>query len=424
MFSGIMPYVPNLELGFLYNIGTSVSTGRFTLDYVRPFKLSCDSVIFGEAHTEWLGFWTRPIIYIPSNPNFTVRTSTANNRVDLSFGGGYRRMLGENFLLGVNGFYDASRLFNKWYSSGGVGLETAALLSYDAALDLNFNWYGNLFNRDVLINAFRNNEGSYDVEVGYSHGLFDQTLDLRLKAAAYQFNIGSSVYGWRGGADVTTRNGLLAFRYEHSHDRINGDYDTIGGFVNIGFQLENLLKGVGPFTAPAPVFKSPRNLRRLLGLKVKRDWHQPAAAILARAQGVTPYFVFSLGPIRTGPMTYTQDPGNATGTIHFSPNLGEAFNYSLTLVGTFGLTFPLTATITPINGLSPLIFVRSDGTANQPETVTFPDASTLTRTVPPDGGSGGVFGVPAVISFVFGTAGTIIITAPGVQTLTITIEAP
>ena len=117
-------------------------------------------------------------------------TSDTSNRVDLSFGGGYRTMLGANTLLGVNGFYDASRLFNKWYSSGGVGLEYAANVAGDDAIDLNFNWYGNLFNRDVLVNAFRNKGNSFDVEAGYSHALFDHALDLRLKLVGYQFDIG------------------------------------------------------------------------------------------------------------------------------------------------------------------------------------------------------------------------------------------
>ncbi|MGC8605927.1 MAG: inverse autotransporter beta domain-containing protein, partial [Desulfomonilaceae bacterium] len=126
---------------------------------------------------------------------YTVTTSPASNRVDLSFGGGYRTMLGSNALVGVNGFYDSSRLFNRWYASGGLGLEMAANVAGDDALDLTFNWYGNLFNRDVLFNAFRNYGHSYDLEAGYSHALFDHSLDLRLKLIGYQFDIGTAVNG-------------------------------------------------------------------------------------------------------------------------------------------------------------------------------------------------------------------------------------
>jgi hypothetical protein len=145
--------------------------------------------------------------YVITSPaGFTTTTSATSNRVDLSFGGGYRRMLGANTLLGVNGFYDTSRLFKKWYPSGGVGLEYAAKLAGDDAIDLNFNWYGNLFNRDFLVNAFRNKGNSFDLEAGYSHSLFNQVLDLRLKFAGYQFDVGNPVYGWRGGSHHEKRD--------------------------------------------------------------------------------------------------------------------------------------------------------------------------------------------------------------------------
>jgi hypothetical protein len=207
MLTPFLPKIPNLELGFLYSFGKNVRTGRFTADYTLPYHLSADSVLFGEAHAEGWDFWKRPDVSITTPAGFTTTTSTANNRVELSFGGGYRTMLGSCTFLGVNGFYDTSRLYNRWYSSGGVGLEFAATASGDDAIDLNFNWYGNLFNRDVLVNAFRNKGNSFDVEAGYSHALFNQALDLRLKVAGYQFDVGTPVRGWRGGADLTTRDG-------------------------------------------------------------------------------------------------------------------------------------------------------------------------------------------------------------------------
>jgi hypothetical protein len=288
MLAPFLPKVPNLEFGFQYYFGNRVRTGRFSADYVLPFHLSPDSVLFGEAHGEGWGFWKKPNLSLAAAPGFTLTTTDTSNRVDLSFGGGYRTMLDANTMLGVNGFYDTSRLFKKWYSSGGVGLEMAANIAGDDAIDLNFNWYGNLFSRDVLVNAFRNKGNSFDVEAGYSHALFDQALDLRLKVIGYQFDIGEAVQGWRGGADLTTRNGMFTLRYEYGHDRIDGYYNTVGGFVNVGFQLENLLSGESPFTMPEPVFRSPRDLRRMLGLKVKRNWHQPEGVVLARALASSP----------------------------------------------------------------------------------------------------------------------------------------
>jgi len=282
MLTPFLPKIPNLDFGFLYSFGKNVRTGRFTVDYTLPYHLNADSVLFGEAHAEGWDFWKRPRVEAGAAPGFTTTTSIADNRIDISFGGGYRTMLGANTFFGVNGFYDTSRVYNRWYSSGSAGLEYAAKLAGDDAIDLNFNWYGNLFNRDVLINAFRNKGNSFDLEAGYSHALFDQALDLRLKLTGYQFDIGTAVRGWRGGADLTTRNGAFTVRYEYGHDQIAGYYNTIGWSVTVGFQPENLLKGESPFSLPEPVFRSPRDLRRFLGLKVKRNWYQPNALVLAR----------------------------------------------------------------------------------------------------------------------------------------------
>jgi hypothetical protein len=76
---------------------------------------------------------------------------------------------------------------------------------------------------------------------------------------------------------------MFTLRYEYGQDRINGDYNTVGGFVNVGFQLENLLSGESPFTLPEPVFRSPRDLTRSPALKVRRNWSQPHAVVLSRS---------------------------------------------------------------------------------------------------------------------------------------------
>jgi hypothetical protein len=269
MLRGILPLIPNLQFGYLYDFGNSrISQGRFTADYLLPFSFSGDSVIFGEAHTEFQSFWK-------TNNGF-------NNRVDVSLGAGYRTLLRRNTLLGVNGFYDTSRLGGTWYSSGGLGLEMAALLPGNDAIDLNFNWYGQLFNSNVILNAFRYGPSNYDFEAGYSHELWNGGPDLRLKMTGYQFNIGNSVYGWNAGAELKSRDGVFILKYDVGHDKVNQTYQTVGGFVNVGFQPENLLKGESPFTMPEPIFKSPRSLWRMLTEKVKRDWHQPATIVVNR----------------------------------------------------------------------------------------------------------------------------------------------
>ena len=53
---------------------------------------------------------------------------------------------------------------------------------------------------------------------------------------------------------------MFVLKYEAGYDRLDSTYQTVGGYVNVGFQLENVLKGESPFTAPTPIFRSPRNL--------------------------------------------------------------------------------------------------------------------------------------------------------------------
>jgi hypothetical protein len=273
MLGAYMPTIPNLELGFQYYFGNKVRSGQVSGDYLLPYNLGNDSVVFGEAHGNYWDFAQKP-------------PGGASHRVDLSLGGGYRKIVSNQLLVGINGFYDTSRLFNNWYSSGSFGLEMAANMGSSDAVDLNANWYGDLFASNSILNAFRNQGSSYDVEAGYSHAMFDSALDLRVKAAGYQFNTGANVYGYKTGADLTTKDGMFTLRYEYGNDKINGSWNNIGAFVNVGFQMENIIKGESPFAAPEPIFKSPRNLRRMLTQKVRRDWNQqyaPGRAALASA---------------------------------------------------------------------------------------------------------------------------------------------
>ena len=273
MIGDLLPNIPNLQFGFQYFFGNNVRSGQATADYILPVSIGNEAVLFGEAHGNYWNFGQKP-------------PGGASRRVDLSLGGGFRKILADHLLLGVNGFYDSSRLFNQWYSSGSVGLEMAAIMGTSDAFDLNVNWYGNLFASNSILNPFKNKSGSYDIEAGYSHAMLDDSLDLRLKFAGYQFVVVDSVYGYMTGADLTTRDGMFTLRYEYGNDRINGSWNNVGAFVNVGFQMENIIKGESPVTMPEPMFTVPRNLRQMLTQKVKRDWnqrHAPGRAVLAAA---------------------------------------------------------------------------------------------------------------------------------------------
>ncbi len=146
-----------LQFGYLYSFSNNYGAGRVTADYIKPFCLSEESFVFGEAHVEGWNFW---------NSGGTNGNSggVVNNRVDGSLGGGYRKFLGSQALIGVNGFYDTTRLAGQWFSSGSLGFQAAWLLPGSDALDINFNWYGQLFNSNQWANAFRHGPSNYDFE--------------------------------------------------------------------------------------------------------------------------------------------------------------------------------------------------------------------------------------------------------------------
>lgn len=271
MLQGIFPLIPNLQVGYLYNFGPNVRSDRLTLDYVRPVSVTRNSTVFGEAHSEFQDFWK-------------IIQGGVNSRVDVSLGGGYRRMLNNKTLVGVNGFFDTTRLGGDWYSSGGVGFEMAAEIAGNDAIDLNFNWYGNLFTRSVITNAFRYGPSNFDFQAGYSHELYNGGPDLRLSATGYKFESWDGVYGFNAGAELKSRDGVLVLKYAVGHDKINQTYQTVGGFINVGFAPERILSGESPFEMPQPIFRSPRNLWAWMNrsLSSTRNWSQPASVVLHR----------------------------------------------------------------------------------------------------------------------------------------------
>lgn len=372
MFGNILPPIPNLEAGYTFSFGQRVQQGRLWGDYVVPINLGACSVVFGQAHGAFEKFSKEPALAIPQQPGFTTTVSGHQDRLDLSFGGGYRTLVNCNTMLGGNAFYDSSRLFEKWYSSGGFGLELATNVFTNAAFDVNFNWYGNLFSRGTFINAWRNGRGSFDLEAGYSEGLFENALDLRVKGVGYSFDVGDRIWGWKLGADLTTRDGMFAVKYEYGRDRLDGSYQNVTAQVNIGFQLENILAGESPVTMPSPVFVNPRNLGRLLGLKVKRNWHQPTEVLaFNRIANPTP----SSCDRTIAPFTLVNLGGGV-----YSANIGFlAFPYaSLTPAGVIHVTVTL-ANPAPA-GLVVSVAVIGDNnvTTNQGFTVTAGGENSLT----------------------------------------------
>jgi hypothetical protein len=282
LLRGILPSIPNLELGYTYTFGSNIRAGTASIDYLLPFNFGNSSTIYGEAHAEFQRF---------SYP----QSGTGNQQsLDLCLGGGYRRKFGNETLIGIHSFFDTASLSGNWYSCGSIGVEFAALIAGHDAIDVNFNWYGKALDAAFLMNSLDyipdvNQVGfgasNYDFQVGYSHELYGGGPDLRLSVTGYKFDTGSGVYGYYAGTELKSRNGVFVLKYDVGHDNSNLTYQAVGAFMNIGFRLENLVAGESPFEMPKPVFQSPRNLAGLTETKVKRDWkhttHVAQAAVLS-----------------------------------------------------------------------------------------------------------------------------------------------
>ena len=270
MFQGILPKIPNLQFGYDYTFGPQLRAGTASVDYLLPFKLGTDSTIYGETHGEFQSL----SIAQPGSPN---------NSVELCFGGGYRRMFGKHTMLGVNSFFDTTKLSGAWYPSGSAGAEMAFMVHGDDAIDLLFNWYGkaldaSIFNSNPAYAAaaatasFGNS--NFDFQAGYSHELYNGGPDLRLSVTGYKFDCGSNVSGYYAGAELKSRDGMYVVKYDVGYDNANQVYQSVGAFMNMGFQLENLVAGKSPLVKPKPVFQSPRNMTTLTQAKANRNWRQ------------------------------------------------------------------------------------------------------------------------------------------------------
>jgi hypothetical protein len=270
MFQGILPKVPNLQLGYNYTFGPKLRAGTASIDYLLPFKFGADSTIYGEAHGEFQSL----SIAQPGSPN---------NSVELCLGGGYRRMLDNHTMIGLHSFFDTTKLSGVWYSSGSVGAEMAAMVAGQDAIDVNFNWYGNALDASFFSNSlgfvpatgevgFGN--ANFDFQAGYSHELYNGGPDLRLSVTGYKFDTGSGVSGYYAGAELKSRDGVFVLKYDVGYDKSNQVYQSVAAFMNMGFQLENLAAGKSPFVMPKPVFQSPRNMTTLTEAKVNRNWRQ------------------------------------------------------------------------------------------------------------------------------------------------------
>ncbi len=237
LFQEFLPQIPKLRLGYLYSFGDSLSWGRMTGDFFVPLGLSRGSTLFGQAHVEFQDYWRLPF-------------AGAHHRVDVSSGAGYRRVLSRNVLLGVNAFYDSTRILSDWYSSAGAGAEAVFMLPNFDIIDLTWNYYGNLSRgRHGSDGQILNGPPNTDFEIGFSHAIFGRNPDFRARINAYNYDTTQNIWGFKGGADLTALDGAMILRAEIGRDQLYGTYQTVGAFVNIPIRLDNVFSFKSPFVA-------------------------------------------------------------------------------------------------------------------------------------------------------------------------------
>jgi hypothetical protein len=224
------------------------------------------------------------------------------------------------------------------------------MISGHDAIDFIFNWYGKALDATIFgttpayaASAATANFGNanFDFQVGYSHELYNGGPDLRLSATGYKLECGSNVYGYYGGAELKSRDGVYVVKYDVGYDNANQVYQSVAAFMNMGLQLENLLDGKSPFVKPKPVFQSPRNMTTLTEAKPNRNWrHTTQAAtsafLSARAQNclcnqtitvynqtgkdITLYMNFQLQPPNKKGQVFTLGGYTLPDSFNASPN--------------------------------------------------------------------------------------------------------
>lgn len=238
LFQGIIPNIGNLEFGYLWSIADTYRQGVFTLDYTAPINLTSKDLIFGETHWRFDNFLR------------TLSGSPSTN-LQLLLGGGYRRRLAFNRMVGINGFYNAVRLQEQWLSSEILGLEMAEVRGDGSVISLKLNYYGNVFRgRGGALGAWKDGLGDYKLEAAYSVQLAPFPGNVRARFVGYKLDRHKSMLGWNLGVDLSTSNRAFIVRYEYGYDEISLRYHNIHAVVHLAFQVDRLFSGENPISLP------------------------------------------------------------------------------------------------------------------------------------------------------------------------------
>ena len=217
---------------------TQVSTEErysFYVDYLFPLYYSQDKGL---------------LVFF--NPKQTYHSPTSE---ELNLGLGVRKILGDEYILGVHLFYDKKYSENHvWHRQRGYGFEFLS-----QGLDMRFNYYDPIDGPQVAYDGYELGETSliywynleeplegFDFEVGIP--LVPEGLKTRVYGGGffYDSNLTKDVEGFRLRSETNINDWLSL---DLTLDRYNkGETNFIGGFrVTIPFEVGKFVEGKNPF---------------------------------------------------------------------------------------------------------------------------------------------------------------------------------
>jgi hypothetical protein len=198
-----------------------------------PFQIGAD-VVFLETHGAFETF---------------NRTKTVDPFLQGLFGGGIRKRLPGDAMIGVTGFYNLIRVAGKWHGTPIVGGELAWLTAGSGVISLTVNQYGGISAVDY-VDQFVKGRGDFKIEASYQQAFVRDVCDIRLRLNGYTVRRDEDIRGWNAGFDLIGVDRVLTLRFEGGHDKLSGAYYSGSCVVTLGLQLENLMCGVSPFVKP------------------------------------------------------------------------------------------------------------------------------------------------------------------------------
>ncbi len=206
-----------------------------------------------------------------------------------NFGGGYRHLFGDDFLIAGGNFYWDSRhsVHNNRLNQLGFGAE--ALTKW---VDFRSNFYLALTDEQLISSSssfrfastsinritsktFEEPLSGFDYEGGVLVPIVSRWLETRAYAGGFYYDsdLGDNLYGFRSRIDIYPTP-LFTIQLQLENDNQSDTDFFIGGYISIPFELGNLVRGKNPFEGLKERFrlgKGARTMRERMTEPVFRD---------------------------------------------------------------------------------------------------------------------------------------------------------